>query len=209
VREDTDLAHPHLENIVSNVMLWIYAVVVPVCVGFVFFAVSWILGRLNSYDASFSLHLYIISLFLAIAITGLVTNIFKIWGGRFRPDFLDRCKYDELAGKCTGDEKLGWFWLIILVLDGRKSWPSGHSSLCFAGLGFLGMWFFGLVLDGTYIASDQMNVFRRGYLQNRPGRAWRFILPFAPWLWAAYVAISRTQQYVHHPTDVLSGIYIL
>jgi diacylglycerol diphosphate phosphatase/phosphatidate phosphatase len=109
VLNDTDLKHPHLENIVSNVMLWIYALVVPACVGLLFFAVSWILGRLNSYDTSFSLHLYMISLLFALAITGLVTNIFKIWGGRFRPDFLDRCKYDELVKDCTGDKKLGWF----------------------------------------------------------------------------------------------------
>ena len=93
-------------------------------------------------------------------------------------------------------------------MNGRRSWPSGHSSLCFAGLGFLGMWLSGLVLDGIYISTDQIDVSilsRRFYLQSRAGRAWRFILPFAPWLWAAYVAISRTQQYIHHPTDVLSG----
>lgn len=77
VLNDTDLAHPHLENIVSNVMLWNYALVVPFCVGLLFFAVSWALGRLNTHDATFSLHLYIMSLFLALAITGLVTNIFK------------------------------------------------------------------------------------------------------------------------------------
>jgi diacylglycerol diphosphate phosphatase/phosphatidate phosphatase len=91
-------------------------------------------------------------------------------------------------------------------MDGRRSWPSGHSSLCFAGLGFLGMWFSGLVLDGIYISTDQVDASRRIYLQSRAGRAWRFVLPFAPWLLAAYVAISRTQQYIHHPTDVLSGI---
>ena len=95
-------------------------------------------------------------------------------------------------------------------MDGRRSWPSGHSSLCFSGLGFLGMWLYGLVLDGSYIINDQLTVNRKwGYLQSRPGRAWRFILPFAPWLWAAYVAISRTQQYIHHPTDVLSGACLL
>lgn len=93
-------------------------------------------------------------------------------------------------------------------MDGRRSWPSGHSSLSFAGLGFLGLWFFGLVLDGSYIVSDQMNVPKKWwYLQSRPGRAWRFVLPFAPWLLASYVAISRSQQYVHHPTDVLSGTF--
>ena len=107
VLNDIDLAHPHLKNIVTSTMLWVYAVAVPVCVGLLFFAVSWILGRLNSYDASFSLHLYIISLFFALGLTGLVTNIFKIWGGRFRPDFLDRCKYDVNLGACTGDSELG------------------------------------------------------------------------------------------------------
>lgn len=77
VLNDPDLSHPHLDNIVTSTMLWIYAVVIPVSVGALFFCVSWALRRLNNYDAAFSFHLYILSLLLALAITGLVTNIFK------------------------------------------------------------------------------------------------------------------------------------
>jgi hypothetical protein len=77
VLNDPDLKHPHLQNIVTSTMLWIYAVAVPSCIGLVFFAASWALGRLKTYDAAFSLHLFILSLFLSLAITGFVTNVLK------------------------------------------------------------------------------------------------------------------------------------
>jgi membrane-associated phospholipid phosphatase len=46
--------------------------------------------------------------------------------GRLRPDYFNRCYGDnylnvnDLKETCTGTE--------LLILDGRKSFPSGHSS---------------------------------------------------------------------------------
>jgi diacylglycerol diphosphate phosphatase/phosphatidate phosphatase len=66
--------------------------------------------------------------------------------------------------------------------DGWRSFPSGHSSFAFSGLGFLALFFCG-----------QMHVFRP---RTDLGRA---LLAIAPLLGAAMIAISRCEDYRYIP----------
>jgi hypothetical protein len=83
---------------------------------------------------------------LGLALTGSVTQFVKITVGRPRPDIIDRCQ--PPAG--SADPPFGLTdWTICtqtdikILRDGFRSFPSGHSSMSFAGLGFLSFYLAG------------------------------------------------------------------
>lgn len=103
--------------------------------------------------------------------------------GRPRPDFLDRCHPIDINAKfltCQGKPSL--------LRDGRKSFPSGHASYSFSGLGYL-------------------SIFLLGHLQinGLAGRSLKLIAVGVPLLAALLVGISRIDDYRHHWQDVLVG----
>lgn len=111
--------------------------------------------------------------------------------GRLRPDFWARCGvYDEVANSCSGD---AW-----LVKDGRRSFPSGHSSTAFAGLFFLCLFLAGknggFALGATFPRSSLLQ-----------SRMLRFSLAVSPLFLAAWIAITRIEDNYHrkpaHPSS--------
>jgi len=128
---------------------------------------------------------------LSLVITGAITQLVKITVGRPRPDLISRCmppsnvtvpQYQlATASICTQSDH-------YIMTDGWRSFPSGHASLSFAGLAFL-----------SFYLAGKLHLFdKRGCAP----KAWVALIPLGA---AALVAISRTMDYRHHATDVLTG----
>lgn len=121
---------------------------------------------------------------LALTINAVITESVKLIVGRPRPDFFYRCFPNGkiMPGlRCTGNA--------YDVMDGRKSFPSGHSSFSFCSLGFLSFWLCG----------------KLGTLSRNRGQSSGILICLAPLMIAGIVALSRCCDNHHHWQDVLAG----
>jgi diacylglycerol diphosphate phosphatase/phosphatidate phosphatase len=134
----------------------------------------------------------VLGLLLGVSLTYLITSILKVSVGKLRPDFKDRCKPSDVPStddkfgtilNCTGDKKI--------INEGRKSFPSGHTSSSFAGFAY----------SSLYI----------GY-QLRLFSPHTFVLKtlffIIPWIIAILVAVTRIFDNKHHFSDIFSGAVI-
>ncbi|KAI3763810.1 hypothetical protein L2E82_13807 [Cichorium intybus] len=174
----TDLKYPMKENTVPLWAVPVYAVLLPILVFTLIY-----FKRRDVYD----LHHAILGLLFSVLITGVLTDAIKDATGRPRPDFFWRCfpdgidNYDKWGNViCHGESSD--------IREGHKSFPSGHSSWSFAGLGFLAL----------YLAG-KIKVF------DRRGHVAKLCIVFLPLLMASLVAVSRVDDYWHHWQDVFAG----
>ncbi|KAE8445082.1 hypothetical protein EG329_013797 [Mollisiaceae sp. DMI_Dod_QoI] len=134
-------------------------------------------------------HVTILGFLISIFLTTFITEVIKNAVGRPRPDLISRCK--PAAG--TAEDLLVTIDVCTetdhhTLHDGWRSFPSGHSSFAFSGLGFLALFFAG-----------QMHIFRPRTDLSRA------LLAIAPLLGAAMIAISRCEDYRHDVYDVTCG----
>ncbi|XP_022337146.2 phospholipid phosphatase 5-like [Crassostrea virginica] len=167
---------PRTPSIYPGHILWMTVFTVPLTAVIVFFVL-----RRDQKDAKQALLCASLSVFL----TGSVTNFIKLGVGRPRPDFLERCFpdgniHDDM--NCTGIAKE--------IIQGYKSFPSGHSSFAFSSLGFVAL----------YIAG-KLHIFNR----NGHGNSLKICLFVALLVWATLIAVSRTADFHHHWQDVTVG----
>lgn len=168
--------NPRIDSYVPVVILWPLVFITPAVVILIVF-----LMQRDKTDVSQA----VLSLTLGLSLNGTLTNMIKLIVGRPRPDFFWRCFPDGEVNpelECTGDERT--------VLEGRKSFPSGHSSFSFASMGFI-----------SFYIAGKLHVFT----PLGRGKAWRLCMFLGPLVVALSVALSRTCDYHHHWQDVVCG----
>ncbi|KAG7981144.1 hypothetical protein I3843_05G217800 [Carya illinoinensis] len=174
-----DLRYPLKGNTVPFWAVPIIGILLPFIVILIYYFI-----RRDVYD----LHQAVLGLLYSVGVTAVITDAIKDGVGRPRPDFFWRCfpdgkgVFDPVTRKvlCTGIKSV--------IKEGHKSFPSGHTSWSFAGLGFLA-WY----LSGKIRAFDH-----RGHVA-------KLCIAFLPILLAALVGVSRVDDYWHHWQDVFAG----
>ncbi|WVR08506.1 hypothetical protein IAU60_005561 [Kwoniella sp. DSM 27419] len=182
---DISIQHSHaLHERVPPQMLAFISVGIPL----IFLVpLSFLVAR-NAWDV----HNSVLGLVMSYTMTGVVTQVIKMSVGRPRPDLIARCmpapgSVDHpVFGLST--VKICTNTNLLVLNDGFKSFPSGHSSLSFAGLVYLSL----------YLAGKMHLWDGRGHRT----RAW---FALSPLLGGTMVAISRTEDNRHHWQDVLVG----
>ncbi|KAI0105018.1 phosphatidic acid phosphatase type 2/haloperoxidase [Nemania sp. FL0031] len=177
-----NIAFPHAE--IERVPAWlgiVYGAAVPLVLVVIYNSAT---------RASFHKHHNtILGLAIAVILTAFLTDIVKNAVGRPRPDLIARCK----PAPGTKPDTLVTFAVCTetnhhTLHDGWRSFPSGHSSFAFSGLGYL-----------AFFLAGQLRIFRD---KKGLGRA---LVCLVPLLGAAMIAISRCQDYRHDVYDVCVG----
>lgn len=175
--------HPMTDSYIPSSMLWKMVAFLPVSTVFVNFMFQ------RSKDDVWAA-LQVIT--LAIPLNGVITDIIKLTVGRPRPDFVYRCWPDgdvpapdliTFPLSCPGDPDS--------IIEGRKSFPSGHSSFSFACWGFLFLYISGKL--GTFCG------------ESKPATSLKLLLSLSLLMVPLVIAISRTADYHHHWQDVSVG----
>ncbi|ORX91731.1 PAP2-domain-containing protein [Basidiobolus meristosporus CBS 931.73] len=140
-------------------------------------------------------HNGLLGLILAVSLSFLVTGILKSSVGRHRPDFLDRCRPQFENGAPPNDPPLRLSSTKIctqpdqyILNDGMKSFPSGHTTMAFSGLGFF-----------SFYLAGKLHLF------DERGHTYKCFLVLTPLLGASLIGISRIEDYRHHWSDVVAG----
>ncbi|XP_035205083.1 phospholipid phosphatase 5-like isoform X2 [Stegodyphus dumicola] len=161
--------NPRTESYIPTRILWVIICIIP-------FLITFLTNLLNKSKAD-GLQAFL-ALSLAFGINGVVTNTVKLIVGRPRPDFFYRCFPDgkgDLQLPCSGKNED--------IIEGLKSFPSGHSSFAFASMMFCALYMCG-----------KLQVFN----QRGRGQSCRLVLALSPLLAAVFIALSRTCDYHHH-----------
>ncbi|KAL6633123.1 PAP2-domain-containing protein [Neocallimastix californiae] len=199
--EDETISYPYKEKETFTIFgLAVSVIGIP--------AVIMTLYHLFKKELKYSFHQTIMGYCVSVTLALFVTSIIKVSVGRYRPDFISRCrvnltKVEETYIKyniskeinygprnlydtsiCTNKDK-------SLIDEGRKSFPSGHTSFAFSSLTYTS-----LFLAGKLHLCDGNFVF------------WKLFIVILPNLFALYIALTRVSDYRHHWQDVLVGAII-
>jgi len=131
-------------------------------------------------------------LLIAHGVSFLITHSLKIFVGRFRPNFYAMCEFSTETLQCEATSHSA-------LMNSQHSFPSGHSSESFTGMTILSLYLLGK-------ACGRMHQ-QQGPASLQSCRFW-ILLALSPMLIAFAVAASRLRDFMHHPSDVLTGSWI-
>ena len=189
-----DISFPYTPDIFDSTTAGILCAVIPIASMLI--AQIWVRSFLDFANGCLGL--------VYALVTGTLFQVVlkKVIGG-LRPHFLAVCKpvlpQDTSIGQgfqhlmfnvddvCTGEDK-------GKIDNALQSFPSGHSNIAWAGLGFLTIYLF------THLGIR--NISRR-----RPS-FWRMLMVVAPMFMATYICSSVVLGYHHHGYDVIFGALI-
>jgi len=117
--------------------------------------------------SSHDFHHASLALIATILFTTTVTTALKYAAGRYRPNYMANS-----------------------INDGKLSFPSGHSSMSFAGMTFLSLYLLGKF---KLYHTDHTSSFAKS------------VLMVSPMTIAFFVALSRTIDYHHNYSDIIAG----
>lgn len=177
-------------SVLTRALAWnfVYALYIPLGFQIIYLGVT--RAPFHKWHATY------ITMAIALVLTSTITDIIKNAVGRPRPDLIARCKPERgtptdtlvTIAVCTETSH-------HVLHDGWRSFPSGHSSFSFAGLGVMSLFMCG-----------QLKVFRREHRSGRlGGDVGRAIFCLVPLLGAAMIAITRCEDYRHDVYDVCIG----
>lgn len=141
----------------------------------------------------------------AVLLASLFQVVVKQLIGGFRPYFLDVCMPDlsrasrnETGLNGVGFQRIMYTTEVCTQTDGMKlktaitSFPSGHSTVTWAGFGFLFLW---------------MNAKLKVWADHRPA-FWKLSLTLLPLLGSVCIACSLTINAAHNWYDIVAGSVI-
>lgn len=141
-----------------------------------------------------------LAMLVTCVVNAAVTEYSKVVFGSLRPDFQWRCTgvahpavLTGWNGTCTGSAKL--------VQDGRKSFPSGHTSMSAAVATFVALYLFWISM------SRRVSYTGSGRLRDE---LWQLVgsIAYFPWMIAGWVAYTRVNDNRHHLRDVVAGYFL-
>jgi membrane-associated phospholipid phosphatase len=126
------------------------------------------------------MHHFFLANMMCFSMSFGILEVIKLSAGRLRPDYVDRI---ETYGNGVDDLDLRD------VLEAHLSFPSGHSALSA----------FGSTMFSMYLAG------KTGVFLPNGGQAWKILLITIPQMCAWGTAVSRTRDYRHNFSDVVTG----
>ncbi|KNC54782.1 lipid phosphate phosphatase 2 [Thecamonas trahens ATCC 50062] len=175
---DSSISKSHEE---SSVPTWSVPIIGLALLGCVFATVQLrAQAPLSRSTLSAQLAYGVVTLGLVLGATGIVTALMKAGVGRLRPHFLAVCRPEQASNAtdapwiCTGDS--------AKIAEARRSFPSGHTSVMFAG-----------------------SVTASAFVIAALGPDLAVAAALLPIPVAVVVGMSRIWDHAHYPTDVVGG----